>query len=93
MNWLCLLCTRGYDFISFDRKEELQKMFRSFDTDGDNSISLDEAKLLLRDFRFSDVEIRDLMRLHDSNQDGRLQYEEFVHFWSSCGGKMPKKDQ
>ena len=73
----------------FFRKEELQKMFKSFDTDGDNSISFDEARILLRDFRFTDVEIRDLMRLHDSNNDGRLQYEEFVHFWGACGGKTP----
>ena len=65
-------------------------MFRNFDKNGDNSISYAEAKTILRDFKFSDMEILDLMKLHDSNNDGNLQYEEFVHFWNACGGKTFK---
>lgn len=64
-------------------------MFQKFDKDGSNSISFEEAKSILRDFKFNDAEILDLMKLHDTNNDGMLQYEEFVHFWNSCGGKTP----
>ena len=72
------------------RKEELKKVFKKFDKDGSNSISFAEAKSVLRDFKFSDKEIHDLMELHDANGDGMLQYEEFVHFWNACGGKTPQ---
>ena len=66
-------------------------MFKKFDKDGDNSISFDEAREILRDFKFSDQEIKQQMKQFDSNDDGNLQYEEFVHFWNACGGKVPLK--
>ena len=67
----------------------MKKVFQNFDKDGDNCISFTEAKRVLRDFKFTDTEIMDLIKLHDSNNDGNLQYEEFVHFWNACGGKTP----
>ncbi len=75
-------------FLVF-RKEELKKIFARFDQDGSQTISYEEARSALSDFGFSDSEVLDLMRKHDANQDGYLQYTEFVHFWNACGGKVP----
>ena len=76
----CLYCSR---------KLELQNVFKRMDTDGNNGISFDEARDVLRDFKFSDGEIHSLMQHYDANHDGILQYDEFVHFWNACGGKVP----
>ncbi|ELT92872.1 hypothetical protein CAPTEDRAFT_195972, partial [Capitella teleta] len=72
-----------------EKKEELRDIFKRFDADDSQSISYDEAKRVLRDFKFSDAEIQTMMELHDQNHDGQLQYEEFVHFWNACGGRKP----
>ena len=62
-------------------------MFEKFDQDHNKSISFEEAKTVLKDFQFTETEIRDLMNIHDTNKDGQLQYNEFVHFWHDCGGR------
>eukprot|EP00918_Siedleckia_nematoides_P058364 GHVU01127386.1.p1 GENE.GHVU01127386.1~~GHVU01127386.1.p1 ORF type:complete len:149 (-),score=26.43 GHVU01127386.1:344-790(-) len=68
-----------------EKKEELQRIFKKFDKDDNNSIYFDEARAVQRDFKFSDSEILTLMKAHDHNNDGHLQYQEFVHFWNACG--------
>ena len=75
------------------RKEELQKIFQKFDVDRNNSVSYDEARAVMQDFKFTqtDAEIRTLMMGFDKNQDGQLQFDEFVHFWQALGGKVPAK--
>lgn len=55
-------------------------MFKEFDKDNSGSISLHEAKLMLRRLRIPDSEVETLVAIHDKNQDGELQYEEFVEF-------------
>ena len=76
-----------------NRKDELLKIFRKFDTNADNSISYDEARQAMRDynFRLGDNEIKDMLQSYDDNKDGYLQFEEFVHFWKALGGKVPTK--
>lgn len=68
----------------------MANMFKTFDKDGNNTISYDEARSVLKDFDFSDEEIRSIMTIHDSNKDGVLQYDEFVHFWGECSEKTNK---
>ena len=65
-------------------------MFRKFDKDANNSISFDEAKVILAGFEFSDTEIQDMITIHDTNKDGLLQYDEFVNFWNACVSKAPE---
>ena len=75
------------------RKQELVKIFQRFDANHSNSVSYAEARAVLKDFHFklSDKEIRDMMASFDQNNDGQLQFEEFVHFWQALGGRLPSK--
>ena len=61
---------------------DLKKHFEKFDKNGDGEISLEEAKDALRLQEFTDVEIECLVASYDLNNDGHLQYEEFVRFWN-----------
>ena len=65
------------------RMEELHSIFNEFDLDHDGNISMDEAKDALRHLAFNDDEIEGLVRSYDSNDDGRLQFEEFVKLWNA----------
>ena len=69
----------------------LDKVFRKFDADGSGAVSLQEAKNILKELNFPEQDIVALLKTHDSNHDGLLQFEEFVHFWNDCGGKVPKE--
>ena len=78
--------TLYFDF----RKERLEKVFRKFDSDGNGTISTAEVQFILKDLKFTEEEIKRLIATHDSNQDGELQFQEFVHFWNECGGRVPQ---
>jgi len=92
---LAKLLNSGYvNTINFSnplpfRKDAMVKMFEKFDVDRSHGVSFDEAKVILGEFGFSDQEIRDMIAIHDTNKDGLLQYEEFIHFWNACVGKVP----
>ena len=62
------------------RADQIQKMFNEFDKDGSGSVSVNEAKDVLRKLKIPDHEIECLVAQHDKNNDGELQYEEFVSF-------------
>ncbi len=55
-------------------------MFRQFDQDGSGTVSTEEAKVMLRKLSMPDEEIELLVAMHDRNNDGELQYHEFVTF-------------
>ena len=55
-------------------------MFEQFDQDNSGSVSLDEAKAVLRKIDIPEAEVESLLAIHDRNKDGELQYEEFVTF-------------
>ena len=55
-------------------------MFHEFDTDGSGSVSVEEVKGMLRKLHMPDNEIETLVAMHDTNNDGELQYDEFVSF-------------
>jgi Ca2+-binding EF-hand superfamily protein len=55
-------------------------MFHEFDKDGSGSVSVDEVKVMLRKLQMPDNEIENLVAIHDKNNDGELQYDEFVSF-------------
>lgn len=60
---------------------DLLEKFQRFDTNSDGTISLDELKLILQDLdssTWTDEAVNKLLRSFDANQDGCIQYEEFV---------------
>ena len=64
------------------RREQIDKAFREFDREGKGYVSLEDAKRILGGMLFSNEEVEALVKAHDTNNDGVLQYHEFVHFWS-----------
>ena len=66
------------------RIRELKNIFQEFDRDGNGYISMDEAKAAMKNLPLTDNEIETLVRAYDTNDDGRLQYDEFVKFWNAA---------
>ena len=62
------------------RATQIKSMFQEFDKDNSGSISVDEAKIMLRQLNIPDAEISTLVSMYDKNNDGELQYDEFVSF-------------
>ena len=62
------------------RADEIKVMFHEFDKDGSGAVSVDEAKSMLRQLGMPDGEVETLVAMYDSNNDGELQYDEFVSF-------------
>ena len=54
-----------------------------FDTGNKGYVTYADARRILSSFMFSDGEIERLIKIHDTNQDGVLQYEEFRTFWTT----------
>ncbi|CAD5119442.1 DgyrCDS8052 [Dimorphilus gyrociliatus] len=66
-----------------ERKDDLVEKFKKIDKDGSQTICFEEARQVLKDSDFSDEDIKHLFALHDTNQDGVLQFEEFLQFWQN----------
>jgi len=64
-----------------ETKVYLRGIFNQYDKDGNGYIDHDEATAILKDFKFTQKEIDDLIKKHDTNNDGKLEYSEFIKFW------------
>ena len=64
----------------FYRAKHVRKLFDEFDKDNSGSVSVLEAKQMLSKIEVPEDEVEGLVAIHDKNQDGELQYEEFVAF-------------
>lgn len=66
------------------QKEKLQNLFKQTDKDGSGFLNHDEIKSALKqiyegiDLRLTDSQIDQLIAQVDSNNDGKVQYDEFI---------------
>lgn len=61
-------------------ESELKDAFRIFDADGSGSISHEEIKHIFTTLgeRMTDEEVEEMIKLADTNNDGNIDYNEFV---------------
>ncbi|XP_016487584.2 calcium-dependent protein kinase 17-like isoform X2 [Nicotiana tabacum] len=62
-----------------DREEHLYKAFQYFDKDKSGYITMEELEQALREFGMNDAkDIKEIISEVDSDNDGRINYDEFV---------------
>lgn len=76
------------EFVAFytkvkDQKAVIDQKFKEFDAHGKGYITITDARRILGRMAFNERDIRRIMAEYDTNKDGVLQYNEFLHFWSS----------
>lgn len=64
-------------------EEEVIRAFKTFDKDNNGWLSCAEFKHILCNLgdKFSDEEVNEIFAEADLNNDGRIEYREFVEFW------------
>ena len=69
-----------------NEEDEIIKAFQTFDVDKDDHISNQEFRHILCNIgtdRFTQEECDEIFKEADLDNDGRLNYREFVAFWRS----------
>lgn len=69
-----------------DPDGELVEVFSMFDTDKSGTLQEEELRMAMKAFgeRLTDEEIEDAVQLADTSGDGRVDYDEFVHYILHC---------
>eukprot|EP00179_Madagascaria_erythrocladioides_P003260 CAMPEP_0198310662 /NCGR_PEP_ID=MMETSP1450-20131203/2658_1 /TAXON_ID=753684 ORGANISM="Madagascaria erythrocladiodes, Strain CCMP3234" /NCGR_SAMPLE_ID=MMETSP1450 /ASSEMBLY_ACC=CAM_ASM_001115 /LENGTH=150 /DNA_ID=CAMNT_0044013505 /DNA_START=104 /DNA_END=556 /DNA_ORIENTATION=+ len=67
-----------------DKDAEIREAFNVFDKNGDGKISADELRQIMAKLgeNLSDEEVNQMIREADTNNDGVIDYEEFVRMLS-----------
>ena len=74
---ICMLIVTLY------RKGRIRGAFQRFDKDKQGSVSLEQACDILQGYLgFSETKAKQTVDVHDKNKDGRIDYEEFLEFFS-----------
>ncbi|MFQ6630723.1 hypothetical protein Gotur_008578 [Gossypium turneri] len=66
------------DLNKLEREEHLVAAFRYFDKDGSGYITVDELQQACAEHNMTDVLLEDIIREVDQDNDGRINYGEFV---------------
>ncbi|KAJ8760437.1 hypothetical protein K2173_015104 [Erythroxylum novogranatense] len=61
-----------------EREENLVAAFAYFDKDGSGYITIDEVQQACKEFGLGDVHLDDMIKEIDQDNDGRIDYSEFV---------------
>ncbi|KAJ8572101.1 hypothetical protein K7X08_008612 [Anisodus acutangulus] len=65
-----------------DREEHLMAAFQYFDKDGSGYITVDELQQACADHNITDVFMEDIISEVDQDNDGRIDYGEFLFEWT-----------
>jgi len=73
---------------SSGKKKELERVFSTFDKNGDGFVTKQELRESLRNIGIlmTDKEVDDIVVKYDSNGDGLIDFEEFCLLTSECMG-------
>ncbi|QCD80627.1 calmodulin-like protein 7 [Vigna unguiculata] len=81
---------------SSGKKKELERVFSTFDKNGDGFVTKQELRESLRNIGIlmTDREVDDIVVKYDSNGDGLIDFEEFCLLTSECmGGKKEEEEE
>ena len=70
---------------NYTQEKKIRQAFEYFDRDGSGAISAEELKECLHsdDFTLTDDQINDLIKEVDQNEDGQIDYHEFLDMMMS----------
>src|SRR5688500_17952919 len=71
--------------VTYDREEELKRVFKLFDKDGNGTISFDEVTSLLKSLgkNPTEEEIKKLIEETDKDKSGSIELGEFINYMNS----------
>lgn len=75
------------------REDHLFAAFQYFDKDGSGYITQDELQQACEEFGIENVHLEDMIREVDQDNDGRIDYNEFVAMMQKGNGELGKKGQ
>ena len=64
----------------------MKEVFQIFDKDGNKSIDRSEAQKHWATVRFGKISANEFFNTVDYNNDGKIEYDEFVEFWEIVKG-------
>ncbi|XP_078430817.1 calcium-dependent protein kinase 10-like [Wolffia australiana] len=74
-----------------EREDHLYAAFQYFDKDGSGFITLDEIQQACEEFGIEDMKLEDVIRDVDQDNDGRIDYNEFVAMMQKGNLDLGKK--
>ncbi|CAN6481527.1 unnamed protein product [Victoria cruziana] len=74
-----------------EREEHLIAAFSYFDKDGSGYITIDELQQACSEHNMTDVYLDDIIREVDQDNDGRIDYNEFVAMMTKGNGGLGRR--
>ncbi|KAH9603400.1 hypothetical protein KSS87_005354 [Heliosperma pusillum] len=74
-----------------ERDEHLMAAFQYFDKDGSGSITIDELQQACLEQGLNDLFLEDIIKEVDQNNDGTIDYGEFVHMMMKGNGGIGRR--
>lgn len=74
-----------------EKEDHLVAAFSFFDKDGSGYITLDELQLACEEFGLQDVQLEEMIQEVDQDNDGRIDYNEFVAMMQQGNGRYSSR--